>query len=78
MVPPWILPAVIPLLEWFWLFLMSYGPRNEFDWLIFIFLLTSYTKGVLGFWGNDANGYGIAIVYEELATIQLDLANWHL
>jgi hypothetical protein len=31
---------------------MKYEPRKEFDWLLFIFFLTSFTKGVLGFWGN--------------------------
>jgi hypothetical protein len=58
MVPPWIFSAVLPLLEWFCHFLMSYGPRNEFDWLFFIFLLTSFTNGVLGFWGTVNHGRG--------------------
>ncbi len=57
-VPPCILPAILPLLEWFCHFLMSYGPRNEFDWLFFIFLLTSVTNGVLGFWGNKSSILG--------------------
>ena len=53
-VPPWILPANLPLLEAPSLFLMKYEPRKQFDWLLFIFFLTSFTKGVLGFWGNAA------------------------
>ena len=33
---------------------MRYGPGKKYDWLLFIFFLTSYTIGVLGFWGNAA------------------------
>ena len=54
-VPPWILPANLPLLEAPSLFLMKYEPRKQFDWLLFIFFLTSFTKGVLGFWGIHAS-----------------------
>ena len=35
---------------------MSYGQGKEFDWLPFIFFLTSYTIGVLGFWGTATGG----------------------
>ena len=48
MVTPWISPAVIPLLEWFCHFLMSNGPRNEFNWLFFIFYSL---HSQMGFWG---------------------------
>jgi hypothetical protein len=47
-VPPWIYPAVIPLLEWLCHFLMSYWPRNEFNWLLFIFYSL---HSQMGFWG---------------------------
>ena len=48
-VPPWILPANLPLLEAPSLFLMKYEPRKQFDWLLFIFSSLHSQKGFWGF-----------------------------
>jgi hypothetical protein len=70
-VPPWILPANLPLLEAPSLFLMKYEPRKQFDWLLFIFFLTSFTKGVLGFWGIYQKCKVLLVAYPFMSIIWL-------